>query len=251
MQIYKTTNLINDKIYVGQDQNNNSWYYGSGNLIKLAIKKYGKEKFTKEIIEHCTDIDDLNDAEIFWIWKLNSLVPNGYNITKGGGGKLGVSHPHTEEHKRKISESKKGKTMGKDNHFYGKHHTEASNLKNRNAHLGKKHSEESKLLISRNGKGKQSGDKHHMYGKHHSKKTLKLMSLSHTGKKNHNYGKPMSKEQKQKISKTKTKYIIPKETLNQLYILDNKTYKEIANMYNCSSRTIQRKLKKYNIKKYN
>lgn len=49
MIIYKTTNLINNKIYIGQDKNNNPKYLGSGDLLKKAIKKYekGKNKTTK------------------------------------------------------------------------------------------------------------------------------------------------------------------------------------------------------------
>ena len=51
MIIYKTTNLVNGKIYIGKDKNNNPSYLGSGKILKLAIKKYGKENFTKETIE--------------------------------------------------------------------------------------------------------------------------------------------------------------------------------------------------------
>ena len=51
MIIYKTTNLINKKIYIGQDTKNNPNYLGSGKYFKYALKKYGKENFSKEIIE--------------------------------------------------------------------------------------------------------------------------------------------------------------------------------------------------------
>jgi len=85
MVIYKTTNLINGKIYVGQDKNNNNLYLGSGTAIKRAIKKYGKENFRREILEECQNYKDLNDKEIYWINKLNSRDKNkGYNISKGG-----------------------------------------------------------------------------------------------------------------------------------------------------------------------
>jgi group I intron endonuclease len=84
MIIYKTTNLINGKIYIGQDSKNNPKYLGSGKIIKLAIKKYGKENFKKEILEYCDTFAELNDREIFWIFNLDSQNKKiGYNILSG------------------------------------------------------------------------------------------------------------------------------------------------------------------------
>ena len=56
--IYKTTNLINKKIYVGKDEFNNPDYYGSGKLLHQAITKYGKENFIKDIIETCETLEE-------------------------------------------------------------------------------------------------------------------------------------------------------------------------------------------------
>ena len=47
MEIYKITNLINNKIYIGKDTTSDPNYFGSGLLINRAFKKYGKENFTK------------------------------------------------------------------------------------------------------------------------------------------------------------------------------------------------------------
>jgi group I intron endonuclease len=85
MIIYKTTNKLNGKIYIGQDRNNNPTYYGSGKKIQRAIKKYGKENFVKEILEECIDENHLNEREIYWIEYFNSRNRNiGYNISEGG-----------------------------------------------------------------------------------------------------------------------------------------------------------------------
>jgi group I intron endonuclease len=85
MIIYKTTNLLNGKFYVGKDEKNNPYYLGSGKILKLAIKKYGIENFKKEIIETCKTIDELNEREKFWINVL-SATTFGYNIAEGGTG---------------------------------------------------------------------------------------------------------------------------------------------------------------------
>ena len=87
MIIYKTTNLINNKIYIGKDKHNNLKYLGSGTAIKLAIKKYGKNNFIKEIIEECFDDNILNEREKYWINKFNSTNRKiGYNVAYGGEG---------------------------------------------------------------------------------------------------------------------------------------------------------------------
>jgi group I intron endonuclease len=84
MIIYKTTNLLNGKIYIGQDRNNNKNYLGSGKLLKKAIKKYGKDNFKKEILEECQTEEELNDREVFWISQYNSTNRDiGYNISDG------------------------------------------------------------------------------------------------------------------------------------------------------------------------
>lgn len=87
MIIYKTTNLINGKIYIGQSINDDPKYLGSGVFLKNAIEKYGKENFLKEVIDVVDSVDELNEKEIYWIEKYNSTDKNiGYNLCSGGKG---------------------------------------------------------------------------------------------------------------------------------------------------------------------
>lgn len=85
MVIYKTTNLLNNKFYIGKDEKNNPKYLGSGKILKLAISKHGIENFKKEILEVCSNKKQLEEQEKFWIDKL-SATTLGYNITEGGTG---------------------------------------------------------------------------------------------------------------------------------------------------------------------
>ena len=140
--VYKITNMINGKIYVGkhsQKIQNKDNYFGSGVLLNKAINKYGKENFKKEILESCTK-DNLSEKEIYWINTLNCFAPNGYNLAKGGNGGNSTNHthiynngnieiflketdiipngfikgalPHTQEAKMKMSKQIKGKNTG-------------------------------------------------------------------------------------------------------------------------------------------
>lgn len=83
--IYKTTNLINGKIYIGQHKSDvfDNSYYGSGKLISRVINKYGRENFSCEIIEKCFDKEQMSEAEKFWIDKFQSFPKTGigYNLT--------------------------------------------------------------------------------------------------------------------------------------------------------------------------
>jgi len=113
MVVYKTTNLINGKIYVGKDEFNNPKYLGSGYKLKPAIAKYGEENFKKEILEICKDKKQLSEREVYWIYNLNALDPKiGYNIAEGGEGGntyAGKTENEMKEIRKKISEAGKGR----------------------------------------------------------------------------------------------------------------------------------------------
>lgn len=132
--IYKTINLVNNKIYIGQHKYDKDCidtnYFGSGKLILEAIQKYGKENFLCEILEWCETEEELNKKEIFYIDFYKSKVTNNnYNISNGGSvprlsGELnsnfGKHRPHTQEEKNHLSEILKGHKPT----FTGKHSEE-------------------------------------------------------------------------------------------------------------------------------
>ena len=81
--IYKITNIINGKYYIGAHTtlNKNDKYMGSGVYIKRAIRKYGKHNFTKEIIAECQ-----SSSEMYELEKQLVTTVNTYNIMPGGKG---------------------------------------------------------------------------------------------------------------------------------------------------------------------
>ena len=106
MVIYKTTNKINGKIYVGKDVNHSPSYLGSGTLLARAIKKYGKDNFYKITLENCRSIEHLNEREIYWVKELNATDKRiGYNLTLGGTGG-NTMFRKTESEKRKSVEKR-------------------------------------------------------------------------------------------------------------------------------------------------
>jgi len=139
MHIYKTTNLINGIIYVGQNKNNNKYYLGSGDKIRAAIKKYGKENFKKEILEECKNLETLNEREIYWIDKLKATDKSiGYNIDPGG------SDPQR---------------FGDLNGMFGRKHSRETKEKMRQKAIGRKASRESRKKMSDSRKGKSAWNK--------------------------------------------------------------------------------------------
>lgn len=177
MIIYKITNKINNKQYVGLTEKSiierfeqhiklskNGKYY-----LHNAIKKYGKDNFIIEEIEKCNSIDELKQREIYWIKKLNSKTPNGYNMTDGGDGLLNPS----SEIREKMSKAKKGKKLS-DSHKFKLHL----------ASLNQSEETRKKNSLANSGKN------HRMFGKHHSEITKLKMSISHQN---------MSNETREKI----------------------------------------------------
>lgn len=86
--IYQVTNNINGKKYIGahQTSNLNDGYLGSGVGIKRAIKKYGKDNFTKEILHHCKSVEEMYIIETTLVSDEIVNDPNYYNMNVGGKG---------------------------------------------------------------------------------------------------------------------------------------------------------------------
>ena len=128
--IYKITNTVNGKSYIGQTihdaektrihQHLNGHSPGS-KLVKSAVTKYGKDAFTYEILHDGIIPEFLDILEKEAIEKFNTIAPHGYNLTEGGSG------ASSDESRQKMSESAKRQVKN------GTHHLLNSELARRNA----------------------------------------------------------------------------------------------------------------------
>lgn len=174
MVIYVIENKINHKKYVGQTKKTSEQRWKehtkgceSCRVLQKAIKKYGEDSFEVYDIDHAETHDELDEKEKFWISKLNTMVPNGYNLTSGGETRKFLS----KESREKISASKKGK------HLSNEHKAALSKAFSGENHplYGTHRSEETKRKISEANKGKLLGEKSPWYGTHISEERKKLM----------------------------------------------------------------------------
>jgi len=148
--IYKVTNKINNKCYIGQTvkrlmirkcehECRAMHKYGTCSYFHRAIRKYGQKNFVWDTLVFCKSKEELDLAEEWYIRYYKTFVGFdvccGYNLTLGGEGSVGFVH--TEASKKLISINKKGKYCGKDNPFFGHHHTIDVLRKISNANGGK------------------------------------------------------------------------------------------------------------------
>ncbi len=183
MVIYKTTNIINNKIYIGKDERNNKSYLGSGLILKLAIKKYGVNSFLKKIIDTAKTKEELIEKEKYWIKRYNATDKNiGYNIRLGGEGgdkNKELRKPFTEQHKKNIKINH-ANVSGKNNPMYGKTHTDAVKEILAIANTGKKFSKKTKKKMSLKRKGELNSN-----SKLTIKDVLKIRHLHSKGSSQH------------------------------------------------------------------
>lgn len=125
--IYKITNKINNKCYIGETRKEDPYDRWRGHIqsikrnsgcpiLKGAIKKYGVDNFKFEVLIICFDKDRFI-YEREYIQKYNSQTPNGYNILPGGEGGGFLGKNHSEESKKKIGENLKNFHKLNPNHF--------------------------------------------------------------------------------------------------------------------------------------
>lgn len=117
--IYKITNKINQKSYIGQSINIERRFKQHtkakfGFAIHKSFKKYGMDNFAFEVLYECPN-EEMNKWETFYITIFGTLAPNGYNLNMGGDGK-----ETSEETKKKMSDQRKGTKTGSNNHMFGK-----------------------------------------------------------------------------------------------------------------------------------
>jgi len=227
MIIYKVTNVINGKVYIGKTKNtlesrkcehikkskNPKLYFHS------ALKKYGNDNFVWEVIYECNNNAELNAAEIKFISEYASNKC-GYNLTTGGDGGY-IFSPNVLSH---IGEQTKLRNYKFGNPFKGKTHSEETkkiisekmkewNKTNNSPFKGKTHSEETKKIISEKMKEWNKTNNSPMVGKKHSEESKTLMKNARVGwhKSNINgfKGKKHSEETKKQISENTKGRISP------------------------------------------
>lgn len=237
--IYKTTCLVNGKIYIGRHEGiEEDNYLGSGKIFKLALCKYGKENFKREILRLCETLHELEIWEHVYIKKYHSQEPTiGYNVASGNVNsskynpsklpevrnkikKALTGRKATNETKRKMSDSSprrkwtEEQKLNLSKKMSGRKFTKEHKQKLRESKLGKsgklsnswgkKWTEEQRKKSSESHKGQISA----MKGKHHSEESRKKMSISQKKRfsivDNHPMkGKHHSKETKMKISESR------------------------------------------------
>ena len=232
--IYKTTNLMNNKIYIGKKHSNIfiDNYFGSGKLIKRAIEKYGKENFKIEMIDTANDLSELNQKEKFYIHKYNSYYKNGtgYNIAPGGDGGNLIACLDDERYKQFIDKCKVN-NKGENNPNYNK-----GNKIKGDRNPAKRPEVRAKLSQ------KLSGEGNPMYGKKQSKEVI----CKRVATTRHKYGKfpnQFTKNPNAKHPKDKPHYLYDGSVLIQEFKNKSKLKQYCINNLGFSGGMVEKCLK--------
>ena len=179
--IYKITNIINDKIYIGKHQTKDPYddYMGSGLYLKRAIKKYGVDRFEKKVLYIFDKKEDMDLMEAEIVDAEFIIRSDTYNLKLGGEGGFdylnetgkNIYDTHSErwEETRLLGNIKRAELF-KDEEYgkeIGRKISEALEKyfeENPNHFLGKKHTDESKKKIGKANAIQQKGKKNSQYG---------------------------------------------------------------------------------------
>lgn len=211
--IYRITNTVNGKCYVGQSINiekrlrQHKKGIDSNEHLQNSFKKYGMDKFEFEVIEECA-ISELNNRERYWIAHFKAF-DEGYNSTLGGETSIGWKH--SQETRRKMSVNHN--LSGSNTHNKGTVHVykgdeirmvpveevETFLQQGYSYGCGDKFKETMREVVR--------GEKNPFYGKHHSEETrqkLRENAIRQFSTKGHPFlGKKHSEETKEKIRRAK------------------------------------------------
>ena len=203
--IYKTTCLVNGKIYIGKHEGSESDnYLGSGKVFEFALKKYGKENFKREILRRCETLHELRIWEHVYIKKYHSQDPNiGYNIADGDVNSSEYNPAKLPEVREKMLIKNRQTTRDPE---YRRRHSEIMKeyYKTHSATFtGKHHSEETKEKIRQRRLGSVAYNKGVPASEEQKKKQSEKMKGRYVGEKNPNYGHRWTEEQRKHLSEVK------------------------------------------------
>ena len=176
--VYKITNLINNKIYIGvhktKDINDN--YMGSGKYLKRAQEKYGIENFRKEIIEVFDNAEDMFNMESQLVNEDFVKDAETYNLKVGGEGGWDYNNIKGLANRLNVNDSIKGgknsakirseKTYEELKHVYDKIGSSLREYykENYNGFKGKSHTDETKMKMSKAISKKAKGEGNSQFG---------------------------------------------------------------------------------------
>lgn len=182
--IYLVTNNINNKKYIGKRESSefDEFYWGSGKYLQNAIHKYGKENFSREILEWAETKEELYRLEEEYIRSYNAVESSEYyNLTKGGlgGGSCGSDNGSYGKHW--YTNGEKQMLCFEQDCPEGWHHgySESRKKQIQQINLGKKFTEEHRKKLS---EAHRANPSRGMLGKHHPENVRKRISEIHKGR---------------------------------------------------------------------
>ena len=108
MYVYKTTNLLTGRRYIGsctRPINKTKSYFGSNGKLKKDIKEFGKKNFVKEILWQTEDFDELQEMEVRIIKEVNATKNDAWYNVHERYGITNYGKKFSKEHKQKLSDS--------------------------------------------------------------------------------------------------------------------------------------------------